>query len=488
MNVHQQFDMSMHGTVRRELPANIDAEAALLGAIFMNNEAMDAIRVPLEPAHFFEPIHGAIFDAMLDLRKAGRVITTISVKSYVPTGQVGDMTVAQYLAHMAANAVNVINAPDYAYGIMDSAARRAFVSLGEKMADAAFSLDLEIMDEVEALRNRFEDIIRALSGPSSAKTLADGAKRALESTATAFKGSGVAGVDYGIRFLMDMVGPFLPGQLVVIGGGTKQGKSSLIEQIIHGAACNGHPIWIYSGEMGVEELAHRSLSRVTDIQAWRQIRGKVSEREYEQLETARRNAETWQDRCFIRDDSMTLSQIERDLKDFAKRHPGGMAIIDHIGLVERDRETGKLSETEFGPFVTRRLKMIANRLRLPIVAAAQLKKNTFAIEDRKMSRSTYMMAIGRRPKYADIYGSCEKDANHVIIPFRAEPILQELEPSEGSDLHPIWEEVMNTVRGKAEIIVALSRHTRWPQRKEVGWEGTKTMFTDVQSRGQETFL
>lgn len=481
MNAH---DMSMHGTVRREPPNNIEAEQALLGAILVNNDALDAIRVPIEPAHFYEPLHRTIFDAMQDLRKAGRAITSISVKSYVPEFQVGELTTGQYLSRLASEAVTVVNAPDYAYGIMDCAARRAFVALGQKMEDAAFSLDLEIMDEVEVLRNRFEDIIRALNGPSTARTLADGAKRALELTATAFKGSGVAGVDYGIRFLMDMVGPFLPGQLIVIGGGTKQGKSSLIEQIIHGAASNGHPVWVYSGEMGIEELAHRSLSRVTDIQAWRQIRGKVSEREYEQLETARRNAETWQDRCFIRDDSMTLAQIERDLKDFAKRHPGGMAIIDHIGLVERDRETGKLSETEFGPFVTRRLKMIANRLRLPIVAAAQLKKNTFAIDDRKMSRTTYQMAIGRRPKYADIYGSCEKDANHVIIPFRAEPILQELEPSEGSDLHPIWEEVMGGVRGKAEIIVALSRHTRWPQRKEVGWNGAKTMFTDHQEADQ----
>ncbi|MXN46075.1 hypothetical protein GR138_12830 [Shinella kummerowiae] len=481
MNAH---DMSMHGAARRELPANVEAEQALLGALLVNNTALDAIRLPLEAEHFSEAVHGKIYGVIVESARQGRAATTITIKNRLDETMIGDKTTAQYVSSLAVNAVNLVNVPDFAYSIMDCAARRAVISIGHKMEDAAFSTDMEIMDEIEALRSRLDDIIRALNGRAEAKTLAEGAKRALESTATAYRGSGVAGVDYGIRFLMDMVGPFLPGQLIVIGGGTKQGKSSLIEQIIHGAACNGHPVWIYSGEMGVEELAHRSLSRVTDIQAWRQIRGKVSEREYEQLETARRNAETWQDRCFIRDDSMTLAQIERDLKDFAKRHPGGMAIIDHIGLVERDRETGKLSETEFGPFVTRRLKMVANRLRLPIVAAAQLKKNTFAIEDRKMSRSTYMMAIGRRPKYADIYGSCEKDANHVIIPFRAEPILQELEPSEGSDLHPIWEEVMGTVRGKAEIIVALSRHTRWPQRKEVGWEGTKTMFTDLQEQDQ----
>lgn len=480
MNAHP---MDLHPTYRdqqRELPCNIEAEQALLGAILINNEAMDAIRVPLEPKHFSEGIHQSIYDAMMDLKRAGRSITPITIKSYVPETMIGDMTPARYLAKLAAEAVNVVNAADFAYEIMDSAARRAFVSLSEKMSQAAYSHDLEIMDEVEALRGRFEDIVRALNGPTQARTLADGARSALDATANAFKGSGVAGVDYGLRFLMDMIGPFLPGQLIVVGGGTKQGKSSLIEQMIHGAAANGHPVWVYSGEMGTEELAHRSLSRVTDIQAWRQIRGKVSEREYETLESSRRNAETWQSRVFIRDDSMTLAQIERDLKDFAKRNPGGLAIVDHIGLVERDKETGRLTETEFGPFVTRRLKMLANRFRLPVVAAAQLKKNTFAIEDRKMTKATYLQAIGRRPKYADIYGSCEKDANHVIIPFRAEPILQELEPAEGSELHPVWQEIMSSVEGRAEIILALSRHTRWPQRKAVGWNGARTMFTDPQ--------
>lgn len=483
MNVHP-IDMSMHGTARRELPANVEAEQALLGALLLNNEALDAIRVPLEPKHFFDEVHGRMFDAIIECQRAGRVATTITVKNHVPEVQIGGMTTAQYLSSLASNAVNIINVPDYAYSIMDSAARRAFVTLGQKMEDAAFSLDLEIMEEVEALRGRFEDILRALNGGGHARTLADGARTALDSTASAFRGNGVAGVDYGLRFLMDMIGPFMPGQLIVVGGGTKQGKSSLIEQMVAGAACNGHPVWIYSGEMNTEELAHRALSRVTDIQAWRQIRGKVSEREYEQLEQARRNAETWQNRVFVRDDSMTLSQIERDQKDFAKRHPGGMAVVDKIDLIERDKESARMTDTEFGPFVTRRLKMAANRFRIPCVAVAPLKKNTFTVDDRRVTKATFLQAIGRRPRYGDIFGNCEKDANHVVIPFNATPILQELEPAESSDMHPVWQEIMSSQEGKAEIILALSRHTRWPQRKEVGWNGARTMFTDLQEQDQ----
>lgn len=149
MNVHQSIDMSIHGTARRELPANVEAEQALLGALLLNNAALDAIRVPLEPKHFFEEVHGKMFDAIVECQRAGRVATTVTVKNHVPEVQIGGMTTAQYLSALAGNAVNIINVPDYAYSIMDSAARRAFVTLGQKMEDAAFSLDLEIMEEVK---------------------------------------------------------------------------------------------------------------------------------------------------------------------------------------------------------------------------------------------------------------------------------------------------------------------------------------------------
>lgn len=469
-------------------PSNIDAECALLGAILMNNEALDALRVPLEASHFYEPIHREIFDASSQLRRAGRSANPVTVKTYVSDGMIGDQTISQYLASLVTNAVNVVNAPDYARAIIEASARRACISLSQKMESTAYSKELDIMDEFDALRAKFDDVSRALRGEDDTQTLAQAARHALDSTANAYQGKGVTGIDYGMKPLMDMIGPFMPGQLIVIGGATKQGKSSLIEQLVAGAAINGHPVWINSGEMKADELAHRALSRLTDIQAWRQIRGKVSDAEYEQLENARRNAETWQERVFIRDDSMTLRQFDRDYEQFAKRHPGAMGVVDHVGLMERDSSSARMSDAEFAPLVTRRLKMKAGDTKTPIVAAAQLKKNTLESTDRKVTRQTFLSAVGRRPKYADLFGACEKDANHVVIPFRAEPILQELEPAEGSEMYPAWKDVFDTVKDKAELVLALSRHTRWPQRKEVGWNGGKTMFTDLSETGQGRFL
>jgi hypothetical protein len=113
------------------------------------------------------------------------------------------------------------------------------------------------MDDFEALKAKFDDVSRALNGEETTKTLAGAARSALDSTAKAYQGRAVTGIDYGVKPFMDKVGPFMPGQLIVIGGATKQGKSSLIEQIVAGAAINGHPVWINSGEMKAEELALR---------------------------------------------------------------------------------------------------------------------------------------------------------------------------------------------------------------------------------------
>ncbi|MEH3109058.1 MAG: hypothetical protein PGN22_03010 [Agrobacterium cavarae] len=464
-----------------EMPGNIEAEQSLLGAILVNNDAIENIHSTFDDRHFFEPFHQAVFREAKRLIEAGKDANPVTVKAAVDTGaMIGGLTTSQYLARMAAGAVSFSGVKGFSEAITFDAMRRGLISVGEQAGELGFQCgdELSFLEQADALKQQFERIVRGLESDDEL-TLADAADQALNATNSAFRGNGNIGVDYGFAPLSALIGPAMPGQLIVIGGGTKQGKSTLIEQIVMGAAMNGHPVWVYSGEMNAQELAHRALSRVTEIQAWRQIRGKVTEKEVEQLVVAKNNAMTWQERVIIRDKPMTLTQIERSVTNFTARHPGGMAIVDHIGLVERDKSNLRLTDQDFGPLVTRTLKMLANKAGLPIFAAAQLKKNTFAIEDRQITRKTFEQAINRRPKYADILGSVEKDANHVIIPFRAEPILQELEPAEGSDKYGDWESVMTTVKDKAEIILALSRHTRWPQRKEVGWNGGKTMFTEL---------
>ena len=95
----------------REAPNNIEAEQALLGAILVNNDAFYRVSDFLKPKHFYEPLHRKIFEVAGELIRMGKMANPVTIKTFLPADEkVGDMTVAQYLARLAAEAVTVINA------------------------------------------------------------------------------------------------------------------------------------------------------------------------------------------------------------------------------------------------------------------------------------------------------------------------------------------------------------------------------------------
>ncbi|MEO7914678.1 MAG: DnaB-like helicase N-terminal domain-containing protein, partial [Novosphingobium sp.] len=66
----------------RTLPANIEAEAAFLGAILIDNRVLEELGVPLRPDHFFEPVHGKIFERVTQLLDRKAVVTPVTLRPY----------------------------------------------------------------------------------------------------------------------------------------------------------------------------------------------------------------------------------------------------------------------------------------------------------------------------------------------------------------------------------------------------------------------
>ena len=88
-------------TPYRSAPHNIEAEQALLGAILVNNEAFYRVSDFLEPRHFFEPIHVAIYETSAALIRAGKVATPVTLKTFMPADfDVAGLTAPQYLAQI----------------------------------------------------------------------------------------------------------------------------------------------------------------------------------------------------------------------------------------------------------------------------------------------------------------------------------------------------------------------------------------------------
>src|SRR5947209_7328053 len=108
----------------RTAPHNIEAEQALLGAILVNNEALYRVSDFLEPSHFFEPIHQQIYDVSRSLIRTGKLASPVTLKTFLPAVDIAGLTLAQYLARLAAEATTIINAVDYGRTVYDLAIRR----------------------------------------------------------------------------------------------------------------------------------------------------------------------------------------------------------------------------------------------------------------------------------------------------------------------------------------------------------------------------
>src|SRR5947207_1055951 len=142
----------------RTAPHNIEAEQSLLGAILVNNEALYRVSDFLEPIHFFEPIHQQIFEIARSLIRTGKLASPVTLKTFLPADvDIAGLTVAQYLARLAAEATTIINAVDYGRTVYDLAIRRELIKVGEDMVNVAFDAPVDF-----APREQIEDAERRL--------------------------------------------------------------------------------------------------------------------------------------------------------------------------------------------------------------------------------------------------------------------------------------------------------------------------------------
>ncbi len=98
----------------------------------------------LEPRHFFEPIHVAIFETAAALIRAGKVATPVTQKTFLPADfDAGGLTAPQYLARLAAEATTIINAEDYGRTIYDLSVRRDLIQIGEEIVNEAYEAPID---------------------------------------------------------------------------------------------------------------------------------------------------------------------------------------------------------------------------------------------------------------------------------------------------------------------------------------------------------
>lgn len=251
---------------RREAPNNIEAEQALLGAILVNNDAFYRVSDFLKPEHFYEPLHRRIYEVTAERIRGGNAVDPILVKSFLPADDpVGDMTVAQYLACLAVEAVTVINAADYGKAVYDLAQRRKMIVIGEDMVKVSYDAPPD-MPAIQIGRDVEAQIIEAFSeAPDDDSCNVEDIVDGMVEDFSAKRNKPVVALP--LPQLREIIGGDMEaGMLIGMLSGSGEGKTSLALQIVGQALASGHPVMILSFDQSKQQIIDQIVSQRTGIE------------------------------------------------------------------------------------------------------------------------------------------------------------------------------------------------------------------------------
>jgi replicative DNA helicase len=428
-------------TLEAGLPANIDAEKTILGAILLDNASHAEAAEKLVVEDFYLDSHRRIYQRMCDLIDAQRAVDIITLSEelsrHQETEAVGGVA---YLASLTEGLPRRPVIEEYIRIVKDkSTLRRLMAICSTAIARAADpSLNpIEVLDETgNALTKVTESSLNQGLQPLD-KIVAD----SFGTIDNLYKQSReVTGLATDFTELDRMTSGFQKGELIIIAARPSMGKTALAINIAQNAAVNhGAIVAVFSLEMSKESLLRRMLASQAWVDQRKLQTGFLGKEDHEKLQNAL--GQLVESRVFI-DDSAGISLAEMRAKARRlKQIQGGLdlVVVDYLQLmtatVPSSGRKNYENRTQEVSAISRGLKALAKELGVPVLALSQL------------SRASERRGDDKRPMLSDLResGSIEQDADVVAFIHRESYYKRDEEMSESD-------------RAKSEIIVAKQRN------------------------------
>jgi replicative DNA helicase len=415
-------------------PHDLAAERSVLGAVLLNNEALDkVIELGLEARDFYVDAHRKVFETVVDLNSRGQPADLVTLPAalkdrgwFEPIG--GSATLTSLFEDTFATS-NVVH---YARIVRDKAMHRRVIEVSAEISAEAFDgvTDTEaFLDEVERKVFAVSDTHANKSFSSMQQVLTDNLHTIEE---LALRKSDVIGLSTGFHEFDKMTSGLKGGQLVILAARPAMGKTSLFLSAAQNIAMGGKSVVaIFSLEMSKEELGFRFLSGLSRIDSKRLKIGRLQDRDWPRLTQA---ADQLSKSKVFMDDSGDLTVLDirsrcRRLLAMEKRLD--LIVVDYLQLMKGSKASrmGDGSREREISEISRNLKNLAKELKVPVIALSQLNRG---VESRP----------NKRPMLSDLResGAIEQDADIVCFIYRDEVYNKDTED-----------------RGIAELIVAKHR-------------------------------
>jgi replicative DNA helicase len=441
--------MPVDTTLEKPLPNNLEAERSVLGAILLDNNALNSALENLRPEDFFLDQHRRLFTQMIALSEHQQAIDLVTLTEELHRhGELEAAGGAPYLASLVDGMPRVSNVEHYARIVKEKALLRNLIHATHKIQQHAFEGEEgadAILDNAESsIFALAEDRVRA--GLIPVKEIVRDNFERLEKIFR--EGKSVTGLATGYTELDKLTSGLQPSELLILAARPSQGKTALALNLAENIGIRaGLPVAIFSLEMSKESLLQRFVSTVAQVDAHKFRTGHLSREDWRRMTEALgtiSSAPIWID------DAGSNSVLEIGAKARRLKRDRGLSllIVDYLQLITvRGRFNNRQEEVAS---ISRSLKGLAKELRVPVLVLSQL---TRAPEREE-----------RGPQLSDLResGAIEQDADVVMFIYRPHFFKPGAQPDEREQTELIIAKQRNGPTDKVRFVFR-SRLTRFEE-------------------------
>lgn len=441
--------MTAEQTLEKPLPNNLDAERSVLGAILLDNNALNAAIEHLRPDDFFLDQHRRVFTQMIALGEVQQAIDLVTLTEELHRR--GDLEAsggAPYLASLADGMPKVSNVEHYARIVKEKALLRGLIHTTHNIQQTAF----EGEEGADAILDNAESSIFALAEDrvkAGLVPMKEVVKESFERLEKIFReGKSITGIPTGYGELDKLLSGLQPSELIILAARPSQGKTALALNLAENIAIRGgEPVAFFSLEMSKESLLQRLVASVAQIDAHKFRTGHLSKEDWRRMTDA---LGTISSSPLWVDDAGSISVLEIGAKARRLMRDKGlkMLVVDYLQLITARGRTN--SRQEEVSSISRSLKGLAKELKIPVLVLSQL---TRAPEREE-----------RGPQLSDLResGAIEQDADVVMFIYRPNWGKMDLSPEERDQADVIIAKQRNGPTDKVRFVFK-SRQTRFEE-------------------------
>lgn len=455
-NYTNKYDMNTSGL---NLPYNFEAEQAVLGSIVLDGNNVNRVADILKPEHFYLPEHQSIYRTMIQMMMENKVIDYVTLMARLKSdeffaGEEGK----SYMMQIAQIVPSLSNLERYAEIVREKYDVRRLIQAARQILDEGMDPNVDFQNLIDSAEQRIYEI---RNGRSDGKLTQIGETIAsnyelYNSMSNPEERAMLVGIPTGMPELDAITTGLNRDNLIIIGARPGVGKSSFVLNMARNVAVEQNKtVAIFNLEMSKEQMVNRLLSSEAKVSGKMLSIGMLNPSEWNRVAAAASNLTS---KPIYLDDTANITVQE--MKARLRRIPNvAVVFVDYLQLMHSSTRTENRA-TEVAE-ITRSLKILAKELHIPVVACAQLTR-----ESDKSSR---------KPALPDLResGSIEQDADQVLFIYR-----EEMQANQKEDPSKVK-------YGTAEIIVAKNRHGETGN-VPMSFEGEFTQFSSkpVEDQGE----